>query len=354
MTPAPIRVRSAAIALMIAATIVAGCTQSKTNTSPPASPTPSATPSPSPVYLSPLSGLVAAVGEPVVVVKIDNSEASHPQAGLNDADVVYMEQVEGGLTRLAAVFSTHLPVEAGPARSARESDIELLGAYGNAPLAFSGANRGVVNLINNSRLVNASWDRVTSAYRRVNGRRAPYDLFVHPQEIAKAKADAAKAKNIGLTFGDVSGGQLVSDLSTRIATAKVAFHYDSPSKKWALSMDNRPSLLVGGAPVSADNVIVQFIRVRGSRFSDVNGNVSPYSITTGLGPAIIFRDGRRFNATWKRPAPGDPTHYIGGNGLDVPLKAGTTWILLATIGEKLNVTEVYDPTKASASPSATP
>ena len=94
---------------------------------------------------------------------------------------------------------------------------------------------------------------------------------------------------------------MVEQFSTRIATAKVGFTYDSPSKRWALSMDDQPSLLTDGSRVAADNVIVQYVRVRGSRYSDVNGNVSPYTISLGLGPAIVFRDGRRFNATWKRP-----------------------------------------------------
>ena len=74
--------------------------------------------------MSVLSGREAVDGQ-VLAVKIDDTNMAHPQIGLEDADVVYIEQVEGGLTRLAAVFSSTIPVRIGPVRSARISDIDL-------------------------------------------------------------------------------------------------------------------------------------------------------------------------------------------------------------------------------------
>ena len=59
------------------------------------------------------------INGPVLVVKIDDTTQAHPQIGLEDADIVYIEQVEGGLTRLAAVFSSVIPQRIGPVRSAR-------------------------------------------------------------------------------------------------------------------------------------------------------------------------------------------------------------------------------------------
>ena len=72
---------------------------------------------------------------------------AHPQIGLEDADVVYIEQVEGGLTRLAAVFSSTIPVRIGPVRSARISDIDILSQYGRVAFAYSGAQRKLLPVI---------------------------------------------------------------------------------------------------------------------------------------------------------------------------------------------------------------
>lgn len=85
------------------------------------------------VVTNSLTGIEGVDG-PVLVVKIDDTTFAHPQVGLKSADVVYIEQVEGGLTRLAAVFSSNIPALIGPVRSARISDIELLAQYGKSAL----------------------------------------------------------------------------------------------------------------------------------------------------------------------------------------------------------------------------
>ncbi len=77
----------------------------------------------------PLTGLPApetTPNHPVMIVKIDNTAASDPQYGLGKADMVVEELVEGGITRLAAMFYSKLPAKAGPVRSARASDIGVV------------------------------------------------------------------------------------------------------------------------------------------------------------------------------------------------------------------------------------
>ena len=44
----------------------------------------------------------------------DRQLAARPQSGVDEADVVYEELVEGGLTRLAAVFQSQDPTVVGP------------------------------------------------------------------------------------------------------------------------------------------------------------------------------------------------------------------------------------------------
>jgi hypothetical protein len=54
------------------------------------------------------SGLAGSNNQ-ILVVKVDDTKEARPQIGLEDADVVYVEQVEAGLTRVAAIFSSLLP-----------------------------------------------------------------------------------------------------------------------------------------------------------------------------------------------------------------------------------------------------
>ena len=104
------------------------------------------TPTPPVITYNSISGRVGTDG-PVLVVKVDDTTQAHPQIGLDKADLVYIEEVEGGLTRLAAVFSSEIPAQVGPVRSARISDIDLLSQYGHVAFAYSGAQSKMLPVI---------------------------------------------------------------------------------------------------------------------------------------------------------------------------------------------------------------
>ena len=104
-------------------------------------------PTPTPELLSPLTGMPIEEPRPVLVVKLDNTQYAQPHAGLDKADLVYLEEVEYGITRLAAVFSSHLPKRIGPVRSARITDIDLLAQYDRPAFGFSGAQRKMLPVL---------------------------------------------------------------------------------------------------------------------------------------------------------------------------------------------------------------
>jgi len=80
-----------------------------------------------PVARYPFTGLAvtdpSTQNRPALVVKIDNHAEARPQTGLNQADVVYEEEVEG-ITRFFTVFHSQIPGPVGPIRSARTQEIE--------------------------------------------------------------------------------------------------------------------------------------------------------------------------------------------------------------------------------------
>ena len=81
-----------------------------------------APPTPPPPVLVPwpLTGVAveAPPQRPALAVKVENSVAARPQSGLNAADVVWEEVVEGGITRFVAVYHSNLPPDIGPICSA--------------------------------------------------------------------------------------------------------------------------------------------------------------------------------------------------------------------------------------------
>jgi hypothetical protein len=130
-----------------------------------------------PTYNS-LSGREGSDGE-ILVVKIDDTVSARPQIGIDRADVVYIEQVEGGLTRLAAVFSSEIPTLIGPIRSARISDIEILAQYGRVVFAYSGAQSKMLPVISAANLNDYGAQRQSpTIYTRDESRTSPTNMVL--------------------------------------------------------------------------------------------------------------------------------------------------------------------------------
>jgi hypothetical protein len=295
-------------------------------------------PTPSASALNPLTGLPAGFGAQVLAVKIDNTRPAHPQQGVEDADVVYLEEVEGGLSRLCAVFSSTLPKKLGPVRSVRETDLELLKPYGKVAFAFSGGNKGVLAEVRRSTVIDVSVDRLPSKYYRVfGGRHAPYNLFTNAASLLAARPSSARTTDVGFRFGAaVPTGTPAKAFTVRFLRARVDWAWSAAQGRWLLSMDGRPDLVVGGQQLGADNVIVQMVKVDKSRFSDVNRVTSPITRTIGSGRTMYFRDGVLVPGTWSRVG-SKPTVYKDAQGRPFLLKPGKTWVILVRQGTNIPV-----------------
>jgi hypothetical protein len=104
--------------------------------------------------------------------------------------------VEGGLTRLLAVFSSDTPPVAGPVRSARETDLELLRQFGRPAFAYSGAQPGLLTVVAKARIVDLYSGRA-DGYFRDAGRPAPHNLYAHTGRLLEQARQASKAHDIG-------------------------------------------------------------------------------------------------------------------------------------------------------------
>jgi hypothetical protein len=297
--------------------------------------TPSLTPSPTPVptttppSLSPFTGKPVEAGKPVLAVKIDNVAAARPQTGLTSADVVYVEPVEGGLSRILAIYSSKIPAKIGPVRSARESDLELLAEYGKVGLAFSGANKGVLAAVSKAPVVDLSQDRVPSDYHRSSSRAAPHNLYIDPKALIHGRT-LANAHDIGFTFGPLpAGGTKTSKQKISYQAASTSFTWSAKRNGWNVSLDGRSATSTDGGQVTAATVVIQYTKITQSGYHDVLGNPTPYTHTVGSGDALILRNGVKIKAHWSRSAKDKPTTFTTKAGAPVPFATGQVWVVYA-------------------------
>lgn len=270
---------------------------------------------------------------PVLAVKIDNTASAMPQAGLTQADVVYVEEVEGGVTRLLTVFQTELPGEVGPIRSARTSDIIILGRYQRPGFAFSGGNSGVVGELQAADLALVSFDTAREGYARSPARPAPYNVMGNAGQLLARVPDAGVAVDLGYRFGAApAGGRPVAGGSYSWGSAQIDFEWSAGEGRWLQSMDGRPSQAAEGGRIAADTVVFQSVPVVPSQYVDVNGSRSPEVRPVGEGAVVVLRDGLAFEGRWSRPGLEDVTTFTTTQGEELRFDTGQTWVVYADEG----------------------
>jgi Protein of unknown function (DUF3048) N-terminal domain len=221
-------------------------------------------PPPKPV-INPLTGV--GPGGNVLAVKIDNVGAAQTQqTGLNSADLVYVIQVEGGLSRYLAVFdSSNAPGRVGPVRSARQTDIPLLASFGKVGLAYSGAISGLLPDLAAANLENVSPSRAPKLFS--NGGSSP--TYISPAAVFAAYPGLAETQDIGLRFGAApAGGQPASSASARMPAA--SFTFTASGSRWLVSVDGRQATTTDQGPTVTDNVIIQHVSVVPGKYTDYN------------------------------------------------------------------------------------
>ena len=326
---------------------LSACTTSSPNVAPSQSPSPSATsptPAPPPAFAT-LTGLrlkdPATNRRPALAVKIDNHIDGRPQVGLDRADVVYEEPVEGGITRFIAIFHSQDATKVGPVRSARLTDLEVLREYGKPLLSFSGAAGYVLKAIRKSEfLVSLPHGRFPSIYRRDSSRWfAPHNLFTSTKDLWRVgRGTSATPAPVLFGFGEPappppSTGAIPRWPRGRKATIPfggsytAVWSYDGGSGRYLRWHGNVKHRTLTGGQVTAANVLV--MRVATTRSNrDAAAHGTPELELVGSGEFVLLRNGIRIAGRWSRARPGAPTRFTDELGRPVLLAPGNTWIEL--------------------------
>ena len=271
---------------------------------------------------------------PILAVKIDDTSLARPQIGIEEADVVYIEQVEGGLTRLAAIFSSAIPQNIGPIRSARISDIDILAQYGKVIFAFSGAQRAMLTVISNSNLWDYGAQRSSPViYTRDETRRSPYDMVLRGDlllaKVQGDERDVAISKSVGWSFGQApEGGVAIDSVALRWPASKYEATWSSSEKRWLLSNSGVANFAASGKQLSPTTFVIQNVQMSDSIFRGSDGSYTPLSETVGVGTGYILRDGRSFKANWSRPSVEVGTTWTLADGSEIKFARGSVWVAL--------------------------
>lgn len=370
------------IAALGVAFILAGCS-SNSKVADQASPSVSATPTPTPTPTWPLTGVAsksASATKPVLVIKVENDPMIRPQSGLESADIIFEELVEGGITRFATIWQSKFPKEIGPVRSVRHVDVAIA-----APVAdffvFSGGARPTISYVrgNAGKGVYILTEGAPGMYR-TNYHSAPHNLFISPLRLIKgmkktktptqpmflagtrtvaeapptptpAVTESASPSTSAKPLPDVAA-KLITKVNLRFSSSEnPAWAWSKSLGKWVRSEGSVPAFARSGVRLSATNVVVLKVKTQDAGYRDPAGSFVPRTILEGTGKGWLLVDHKQLPITWSKPKLKSPFTFRDAAGNPVSLKPGNTWVELIPIDDG-NAKFTYPKAKKVAS--ATP
>lgn len=328
--------RSLVIAAVVALSACGGSSSSSTASTDSVPTTDAASDGPvNPLLGTPLVDPAVAT-RPAMVVKIDNHPSARPQAGINQADIIFEENVEK-LTRYAAVFHSEGSDPVGPIRSGRFQDINLVGSLNKPLFVWSGGNRQVSSAIGKSDLVDLSYLKVNKdgGFTRNDEYRAPHNLFAETTKLwtlAPAGSSAPSTQFAYRTVSDANASTSKEALGLKVSMdgVKVQWDWDAAAKEWVKTQDGTIVVDPADIALSVPNVIVLEV--------EYTNTYSPISKTLGSGKAYVFTNGVVYEGTWSRTDRLKPFELKDSAGGVIKLTPGQTFVEVARAGKTAVVT----------------
>ncbi len=307
-----------------------------------ASPVPTTTTTGTPHYATaPLTGLTDQSGlslkRPALTIKIENTPDALPQWGVDQADVVYEEIVNGGITRLAAIFNSQAPAKVGPVRSVRPTDTSVVWPLGGIFAYSGGAAYAVQSISTVPRLKLIDESSAGTAMFRDPTRYAPHNLYaIAPQLFALGGTptpppalftyQAAKQK--------VVGAKVAAFTVVFPSMYPVTWTWNATSLSWDRTLFGQADVTGTHVRESPKNVIVMWVN-----YVNGIGTMSSYGDLQGTGTVAVFTGGKEIHGTWSRgSSKADIITYQSASGKRIALTPGQTWVELLNVGANVNVT----------------
>jgi hypothetical protein len=293
----------------------------------------------------PLTGLEvtdeSVLSRPAMVVKIDNHPKARPQIGLNQADIIFEENVEK-LTRFAAVFHSQGSDPVGPIRSGRFQDISLVGSFNQPLFVWSGGNAQVTKSIRESDLVDLSFTVANNdgGYARDSDRPAPHNLIAETSKLWTLANEGSVPPQRQFEYRSVSDAN--ASTSTTVDGFRISM--DGVKAQWLWSaadgaylrvQDGTPHLDAADVQLGVANVIVLEVTY--------SNTYSPAAKTVGSGKAYVFTNGVVYEGTWERSVRTEPWILRDSGGAVIKLTPGRTFVEIARADKVAIIGQGVDP-----------
>jgi hypothetical protein len=301
-----------------------------------------------------------------VVVKVENAPEVRPQTGLENADLIFEELVEGGMTRFAAVYQSDIPSEIGPVRSIRHVDASIATPIADA-FVFSGGAPRTMRFVRRKLPVNITVVTEGGAGMYRNKKFvAPHNVFLKAHVLVDglaqtdtpsrgffSPADSAFVIPTVPVPADSSEGTPVPQESAaaqspaptpttwplRVSKVTTGFSswerpywtWNAQSQQWRRFDGGKKFVNPAGEQLQVTTVVVLQVRTIDAGYHDPLGNYVPRTVITGDGQGYVCFAGEVMPVHWYKEHVRDAMTLVGLDGKVYGLPHGKTWVSLVPI-----------------------
>lgn len=276
-----------------------------------------------------------------VAVMIDNVGDALPQAGINDAAIVYEVTVEGGLTRLMAVYKDvkDETKTIGPVRSARPVYIDYALENDSIFVHFGYSDLARKEIDQQKIINNVNGLVADSVFSRTKEKKAPHNAITNMQKML------AYAQNKGYTMTsekrsvlnyvvdevELEEGQLANTVNIPYTSSyKVSFKYNEETKLYERYVNNKVQHdWITNDVRTAKNVIVTFAHNYST--AEENGYGRQKIENIGKLKGYYITDGKTIDITCEKTSRSTPTVYKDSEGNEIEVNDGNTYIQIVPI-----------------------
>lgn len=272
---------------------------------------------------------------PALTVKIENTPDALPQWGIDKADVVYEEIVNGGITRLAAIFNSQMPTKIGPIRSVRPTDTQIVWPLGGL-FAFSGGAQYAIDSISQAPVQLIDESNAGTAMFRDTTRQAPHNLYGDVASLFQVKQGTPIPPPALFSYSTKKiGAQQPSASHVVVGFPSIypaTWDWNKTTQSYDRTLFGQPDVTGTGVRESPKNVIVMFIN-----YVNGIGTDASYGDLQSGGTVDIFTKDHEITGTWSRSSKSSPIVYKDKTGAVIGVTPGQTWVELLENGASLTV-----------------
>ncbi|MHB1444715.1 MAG: DUF3048 domain-containing protein [Acidimicrobiales bacterium] len=286
----------------------------------------------------PPSGGVPA--RPALAIKVDNYPTARPQSGLDKADIVFEEPVEGGVTRYVAVFQCQEASLVGPIRSDRYPDVGIIDLLNHPIFVHVGGINPIQAMIRAANDDNYDLFYQGAFVQHPPGRQAPYDTYISTAAAWGAnQQDTSVPSPLFSYSGTAPTGAPVASVHIPFSgTSNETWTWSPTANAWMLSYSGVGLITNSGVPISADNVVIMHVVTTTGPW--LENNLGGYEVEvdpTGTGQLQVLRNGEMVSGTWQRSGLSSPLQLLTASGSTIDLQPGNTWVELVPDSIKVTV-----------------